>query len=268
MVTFWIYDYACSVHEEWKFIHRSRWTKVKVLYIITRYIPFFLIAVDRFVKFATNDSESPDKCGTMIDIYSGFFRMSIACSESFFVLRTYALWNNNKVILVAVLSALLAVALTSIGSRFTTIGSSYVTTSAIQGIPGCYWSSPGVQFLSFILFFMFQLGLAFLILIRVMQSWRTARGHLYAVMVKHNIFYYACSLFFSGMNALVPILLSDSAYYSIFEDFQIFILAILATRMHLHLWHIDQQVHGSDTLIYVTMSDMSPAHLTAWSLCQ
>ncbi|KAG1813847.1 uncharacterized protein BJ212DRAFT_1482205 [Suillus subaureus] len=222
------------------------------------------------------------KCGILFSIISGIFQVSISCSEAFFVLRTYALWNNNKIILVAMLSTLLAVALASIGSRFTNIASSHITTSAILGIPGCYWSSPGVQFLSFVLLFMFQLVLASLTLVRVIQSWRTARSHLYAVLVKHNMFYYACGLFFSGMNAIVPKLFSDvrkppnalqydrvvdslhtqSAYYAIFEDFQVFILAILATRMHLHLWHIDRDVHGSDALIYVSMSDMSPADLT------
>ncbi|KAG1783362.1 hypothetical protein EV702DRAFT_1191789 [Suillus placidus] len=160
------------------------------------------------------------------------------------------------------LFTLLAVVLTSIGSRFTTIASAHVTTSAIPGITGCYWSSLSVQFLSFVLLFAFQLGLFSLTLIRVIQSWQTVKGHLHAILVKHNIFYYACGLFFSGMNALMPMLLSDSAYYTILEEVQVFILAILATRMHLHLWHVDWHMHGSDALVYVSMSDMSPADLT------
>jgi hypothetical protein len=262
MATFWIYDYACSVHEEWKYLHWSRWTKVKVLYIITRYVPFVLIAIGFFMDFSTHDSESPNKCGAMIIIYSGFYQISIACSECFFILRTYALWNNNKVILVVMLSTFIAIMLSSIGSRLRTTISPDVTTSAIPGITGCYWSSHGVQFSSFVLLFVFQLGLFSLTLTRVIQSWRTTRGHLHAVLVKHNIFYYACGLFFSGMNALVPMLISDSVSYVFLEHFQVLIFAILATRMHLYLWHIDRHVHCSDALIYVSMSDMPPTDLT------
>ncbi|KAG2342046.1 hypothetical protein BDR05DRAFT_964726 [Suillus weaverae] len=199
MATFWTYDYACSVHEEWKFLYRSRWTKVKVLYVITRYVPFFLIVLGLCGDLTTNDPESPNKCGTMISIYSGFFQMSITCSEFFFILRTYALWNNNKIILVAMLSTLLAVVLSSIGSRFTNTASAHVTTSAIPGITGCYWSSLNVQFLSFVLLFVFQLGLFSLTLIRVIQCWQTAKGHLHAILVKHNLFYYACGLCESGL---------------------------------------------------------------------
>jgi len=30
---------------KWRFLRQSRWTKVKVLYIITRYLPFILVAI-------------------------------------------------------------------------------------------------------------------------------------------------------------------------------------------------------------------------------
>ncbi|KAG1719458.1 hypothetical protein EDB19DRAFT_699192 [Suillus lakei] len=61
VVTFWTYDYACSVHGEWKFLYQSRWTRVKVLYIITRHAPFILIAMGLRLMFTTN--ESPNNAG-------------------------------------------------------------------------------------------------------------------------------------------------------------------------------------------------------------
>ncbi|KAG2345959.1 hypothetical protein BDR05DRAFT_1058087 [Suillus weaverae] len=276
MTTFWTYDYACSLHEEWKFLCRSRWTKVKALYIITRYLPFFLIIMYLCLNFTPN--ENPNKCRILIDIYSSFSQISLICSEcisssyttyvflphpiheGFFVLRTYALWNKNRIVLVGMLSAAFAMVVTSVGIRFTNISTSYVTTSAIQGIPGCSWSSSGVlYFMSFVFLFVFQLGLVSLTLIRVIQSWKSAKGHLHAVLLKHNIFYYACGLVLSAVNVLVPVLFPNSAYYTVLEDFQVNILAILATRMHLHLWHLDRHMHDSDALICIVMSDMLPA---------
>lgn len=116
--------------------------------------------------------------------------------------------------------------------------------------------------MAFILLFAFQLGLFSLTLIRVIQSWRSDKGHLHVVLVNHNIFYYASGLLLSGVNVLVPVLLSDSVYYSLFEGLQVFILSILATRMHLYLWHIDRNVNGSEALVCISMSDMSPADRT------
>jgi hypothetical protein len=42
-------------------------------------------------------------------------------------------------------------------------------------------------------------------------------------------------------------------------SFQIIILAILATRMHLHLWHADQTLHDSDAVMLIPLSDVSSA---------
>ncbi|KAG2344903.1 hypothetical protein BDR05DRAFT_961303 [Suillus weaverae] len=258
LATFWIYDYACSFQEECKFLLRSHWTKVKVLYIVTRYGPFFIIAGDLYRNFALN--ESANECLTLNNVYSCFAVISFICSECFFVLRTYALWNNKRIVLVAMLSTLFAIIATSIGIRFTTIATSHVTTSAIPGITGCSWDSSSVRFfMPFILLFAFQLGLFSLTLIHVVQSWRSAKGHLHVVLMNHNMFYYTSGLLLSGVNVLVPVLLSNPVYYSLFEGLQVFILAILATRMHLYLWQTDRNVNGSEALVCISMSDMSPA---------
>ncbi|KAG1724370.1 hypothetical protein EDD22DRAFT_933673, partial [Suillus occidentalis] len=111
------------------------------------------------------------------------------------------------------LSTAFAMVATSVGIRFTNISTSYVTNNAIPGIPGipgCSWSSSGVlYFMSFIFLFVFQLGLVSLTIIRVILSWRSAKGHLHAVLVKHNMSYYACGLVFSAVNVLVPVLFPD-----------------------------------------------------------
>ncbi|KAG1728328.1 hypothetical protein EDB19DRAFT_1913825 [Suillus lakei] len=252
MATFWAYDYICSLNKEWTFLFQSRWTKVKGLYIITRCVPFCLITTNLYMNSTPN--ENPNKCRILIDVSSCFSLMSVTCSESFFVLRTYALWNNNKVLLVVMLSTLFAVIASSFVIGFTAIATAYLTTSAIPGITGCYRTSGSVQFsMPFLLMFLFALGLVSLTLIRALKRWRTTRGHLHVILVKHNIFYYLCGL---RLNFLVPMLFSDYAFHS-FEDFQVFILAILATRMHLHLWHIDRDVHSSDASMSISMSNMS-----------
>ncbi|KAG1850027.1 hypothetical protein C8R48DRAFT_727947 [Suillus tomentosus] len=258
IATFWTYDYICSLHKEWTFLRQSRWTKVKVLYIIARYVPFLFVITDIFLNFAPN--ENTRKCKILVYIYSSFGVISLACSECFFVLRTYALWNSNKIVFLAMLSALFAVMASFIGICFSAIVTSYVTTSAIPGVTGCYRSSTRVQFfLPFLLLFTFQLGLVSLTLIRAVQTWRTSNSDIYAILVKHNIFYYACGLFLSAVNVLAPIIFSDAVYYSLLEDLEAFVLALLATRMHLHLWHIDRHTYSPEIFTCISMSDVSSA---------
>lgn len=262
LITLWVYDYICSLHDEWTFLLQSRWTKVKSLYVTARYVPFFLIAV--YICLAFTPDESPKTCKMLVNIFSCFVVISLTCSECFFVLRTYALWSNNRTVLVVMLSTLFVVIVSFIGVWFSAIATSqYFTSSAIPGIPGItggYRTSSSVQlYLPFVLLFVFQLGLLSLTLIRAIQDWHSTRYPLYTALVKHNIFYYVCGLLFSASNVLVPVIFPDSAYHAFLENFEIFILAILATRMHLCLWHIDNTVHDFNTLMWISMPDMSPA---------
>ncbi|KAG1728340.1 hypothetical protein EDB19DRAFT_165408 [Suillus lakei] len=254
MAAFWTYDYVCSLHDEWTFLLRSRWTKVKGIYIIARYAPCFIIIVHLCLNFIPNENANISS-----KIKSCFSVISLACSECFFVLRTYALWNRNRIVFVVMLSTLFAVMVASIGIIFTTISTSHFTTSTIPGIAGCYWNSDSLLiFMPFILFFVFALVLIILTLVRVIQNWRAAKGPLHAILLNHYIFYYACGLFLSAVNVLVSLLHSSSIPYPVLDSFQIFFLATLATRMHLHLWKMDQHVRSSDALVWIPLSNVSP----------
>ncbi|KAG2357609.1 hypothetical protein BDR07DRAFT_1419817 [Suillus spraguei] len=250
--TFWTYDYACSFHEEWRFLLVSQWTKVKGLYIVTRYVPFLLLATNLYLSFSPN--ENPDKCRVLDNICSGFGIVSAICSECFFILRTCALWNNNKILLAIMLVTGLTIVGASIAVTFATTAPATYATSTIPGITGCYISSTSFQlFIPFLLLSAFELGLMILTLIRAIQNWRIKSGSLYAVLMKHNISYYTCGFLFSVAN-IFTLLLLNYAYHAILQDFQFVILAILATRMHRRLWHMK---HDSNALVHVSMSEMS-----------
>ncbi|KAG2068167.1 hypothetical protein BDR04DRAFT_1158148 [Suillus decipiens] len=296
MATFWCYDYICSLHEEWTYLLRSDGRKVKCLYILTRGLPFTLLATILYQYFIPN--ETPDKCRMLANVDSAIVTLSAICSEAFFVLRTCALWNNNKILIAVMLSTFLVSSQSthytkasgrcisqtfvgaSIGVSFTTTGpaaclcpistlaihyhstmlSTFTdATSAIPGITGCYQSSTSLRlFIPFLLLSAFELALMILTLIRAIQNWQIYPSHLYGVLVKHNIFYYICGFVFSVANILTSLLLHYS-YNDILHIFQFMILAILATRMHLDLWQMNQRVHSSAVLARIRMSDIVSA---------
>ncbi|KAG2040877.1 hypothetical protein BDR03DRAFT_69453 [Suillus americanus] len=57
--TLLIYNYVSLLHKEWILLLRSRWTKVKALYIIAQYVPFFFIATDLYCAFLPTVSTYP-----------------------------------------------------------------------------------------------------------------------------------------------------------------------------------------------------------------
>ncbi|KAJ8585981.1 hypothetical protein M405DRAFT_381957 [Rhizopogon salebrosus TDB-379] len=257
MVTFWMYDYACSFHEEWTFLLHSGWSRIKFLYVVTRYVPFLLFAAHLYMNFIPD--ETPDRCQLVNNICSCFSFISIICSECFFILRIYVLWNNNKVVLVAMLLTFIGAIVGSVVALFSATAAAPFATSSIPGITGCYQSSGSTGlFVPFLLFFVVELMLISLTLTCAIRTWRSNHGRVYAVLLKHNVFYYACGLFFTSVNILTSLLL-HYAYSGMLEDFQVIIHAILATRMHLYLWHGDHPDRRySDVFTSIRPPDQTP----------
>ncbi|KAG1787373.1 uncharacterized protein HD556DRAFT_1409820 [Suillus plorans] len=261
LATFWTYDYVCSIHEEWTYLFQSQWGRMKGMYIVTRYLPFILLATDLYLSFTPD--ENPGKCRTLDSISTGLGMLLVICSECFFILRTYVLWDNNRLLLVAMLSTFFCFVVASISIAFATTVPAAHTSSQIPGITGCYRSSTNYQlFISFLFLFVFELELMILTFIRAIQTWRTNPNRLYAILVHHNLAYYACGLLFSVANIFTSLLLHD-AYQTILDGFQFMILAILATRMHLYLWQVNRQTHGSGDFTHIPMSDLSFVTSTA-----
>ncbi|KAG2078702.1 hypothetical protein BDR04DRAFT_329830 [Suillus decipiens] len=254
MTAFLVYDYACSLNEEWTFLLRSKWSKVKGLYIVARYLPFILCTVNHYLNFTSNGNT--DRCEVLNNIESGLRIVSVVFSECFFIMRTYILWNKNKILLAAMLSIGGAFLVASCGFAFAvTIPQTYVT-SAIPGITGCYQSSTNFQLvIPFFLLSVFELGLMILTLICALRDWQIHSDPLYGVLVKHNIFYYICGFLFSAVNIRTS--LFRYSYHTMLYTSQVLILAILATRMHLDLWHTYQRAHDSNDFQYIPMSNMN-----------
>ncbi|KAG0704052.1 hypothetical protein DFH29DRAFT_398442 [Suillus ampliporus] len=248
MATFWSYDYACSLHQEWTFLLRSRWTKVKGLFIVTRTVPFLLFAGHLYLNF--NPNGSPDKCEILDNICSCLSIISGTCSESFFVLRTHALWDNNRFVLAATVTGFLH----ALASPFILLPPHHLRPAQSRESRVAWTMSTSSS--RFFSCFCLKLSLMSLTLIRAIQSWRISNGPLYAVLVKHNVFYYACA---------IDIMHTQYQYHAMFQDFQFIILAILALRMHLHLWQIERPevLHGTDALVSsfacIPLTDMSSA---------
>ncbi|KAG2139577.1 uncharacterized protein EDB93DRAFT_1106067, partial [Suillus bovinus] len=255
-----IYDYACSLHEEWAFLLRSRWCKMKSLYIVTRYLPFILLATNLYLCFASN--ENIDEFQVVSTVRSGLGIVIVIVSECFFILRTYVLWDRNRILLAAMLSTFLTFIIVSFGVTFANCIPAAYVTSAIPGITGYYLISAGfLYFIPLVLLFVFELGLVILTLIHAMQKWQENQSRRYLVLLNHNISYYACGLLFSIGNIFTLLLLQYSYHIGLFH-FQFIMHAFLATHMHLHLWQASQHPHGStDAVMHISMSDISFANI-------
>lgn len=129
-------------------------------------MPFLLFVGHLYLNFIPN--ENPNKCLTLSNICRCFKLILVICSECFFILRTYVLWNRSKVVLGAMLSAFFAVVVAFGSILFSAKTTAPYENSPIPGITGCYQPLGSVElFLPFVLLFALEFGLLSLPLIRV-----------------------------------------------------------------------------------------------------
>ncbi|KAG2058347.1 hypothetical protein BDR06DRAFT_968803 [Suillus hirtellus] len=112
LVASWVYDCFLILDQEVSLIHRPRWSKGTILYITTRYMPALMLSVHLCTNQDTEVNYLPNEnivtCRILQSMWYCTAALCITGAEGIFILRTYALWGQNKFILGLMLSTALS----------------------------------------------------------------------------------------------------------------------------------------------------------------
>ncbi|GLB42774.1 hypothetical protein LshimejAT787_1202230 [Lyophyllum shimeji] len=102
------YDLLCTLDREVKYIWSNPWNMGSLLFIINRYLPFIDTGIE--LRLTTTPT-TPRTCRTLNLIITAILNFGVLFSEIILILRTYAIWNRSRPVLV--LLCLLALAISS-----------------------------------------------------------------------------------------------------------------------------------------------------------
>jgi len=91
-----IYDYALTLLLEIKFIWLSQWTYTKILFLLIRYMAFTDVFL--FIFCQISPDISAETCNVMFPAATWLVILQIFFSEVILSIRTWAIWNRNKVV--------------------------------------------------------------------------------------------------------------------------------------------------------------------------
>ncbi|XP_006460421.1 hypothetical protein AGABI2DRAFT_177985 [Agaricus bisporus var. bisporus H97] len=97
-VTIMALDWLLTMDMEVSLMWRGRWNVTKVLYFLTRYLPFIDTSVVMYRQFGT--VLSPSLCRITYEYAAWTFIIGMGCAELILSLRTYAVWNKDKRLLI------------------------------------------------------------------------------------------------------------------------------------------------------------------------
>ncbi|KAG1834644.1 hypothetical protein DFJ58DRAFT_917973 [Suillus subalutaceus] len=220
------------------------WRIPKLIYLACRYLQFALVITDMFRLL--QPGLSIKSCTTLLafSVYVG--GIILFCAESLFLWRVWAVMGGRWLtmcgnLVLFLVPVTVALALSN--------SSSTVVQSPIPKVTSCYDGTRGhIIILAYALLVVAEIEILSLMLY---HSWKYYRQHgndmpLVRVLVKHNIFYFACGLVFSTAVVVVVVILPAS-YIDAVPELQFVIHGILATRMHRELYNTAHPIEETST---------------------
>ncbi|KAG0703617.1 hypothetical protein DFH29DRAFT_429385 [Suillus ampliporus] len=247
IVGLWVYDFALTFDEEVEFMLNARWKIATLLYVICRYLPFAMVIIDVFR--IVQPGLSVKTCMTCFALNGYVGVIVLCCAEPLFILRLCAFLGGRRRTLIIALCNYALFLIPMLVTVTLYNSSSIVLQSPIPQVASCYSNRDGrILIIAYMLLIIGELEILSFTLYR---SWRLYReiGNelpLVRILIRHNVSYFACGLFFSVM-APAAIYTLPGSYGDVASDLQVVMHAILVTRIHRELCATARRPEASST---------------------
>ncbi|RDB18312.1 hypothetical protein Hypma_000493 [Hypsizygus marmoreus] len=226
-------DYVQTFDMEVEHIWKSKMSIANVLFYLSRYLPFIDLPMVLYYALAPNISNKT--CFQLYVISSGFTAFGIGVAESIMVLRTYALWGNNRRVLVFLMGLIAACYIPVIVFLVVFFRSLKYGDPPLPTVLGCYPTEGSI-----ILFGDFAILMFLEATIMAMTLWigykrfRHSRNPLVRTLYRDGIFYFVYLFLISAGNVIV-LVAGPPEYVDLLNTFQRVMHSVLSTRTMLHV---------------------------------
>ncbi|GLB45725.1 hypothetical protein LshimejAT787_2600580 [Lyophyllum shimeji] len=227
------YDYFLTLEMEVEYIWKATWGMGKVLFLLARYPTFVDVPV--MLYYALTPNLPFEKCANLYSAASWLTAFGIGMAEAVLVLRTFALWGNNRKILVFLLGLYTAIYIPVVVILVIFLRSLRWGAPPLPTVVGCYPTQGSV-----ILFADFALLMVNETIVMVLTIWigvkrfRHSRNPLVITLYRDGVFYFVYLFLISAGNIIV-LLAGPPEYVDLLNTFQRVMHSVLSTRILLHV---------------------------------
>ncbi|SJL06696.1 uncharacterized protein ARMOST_10038 [Armillaria ostoyae] len=194
-----VYDWACTLDQEADYVWSHPLSFRAMLFFMNRYMPFVDAFISMSLAFTQN---SPEKCVKHFKVVTWFTVAGILLCEVILMLRTWAIWERKRSVMIGFIILILVAAvpsfvftdleLNSLVYRKVNTGCSRIHASPI--IIGAY-----------LLLLFCETVIAVLMVIKAIQHLRPPYSPWVAKLYRDGLLFYLYLLILSLANVLVPI---------------------------------------------------------------
>ncbi|KAH0580360.1 hypothetical protein H2248_001861 [Termitomyces sp. 'cryptogamus'] len=220
-----VYDFLCTFDQEVAYAWSNPRTISSFLFFINRYLPFVDTFMALRLKFSQN---TPEECLEQYTVVTWFIVLGTIFSEAILFLRTYAIWERKRVILVSLVLLAIIVLPVSLTVAYLEI-QSLVYVPSWEG--GCLLlkARPLIN-VAYIMLVICETTMAVLTVIRAYHLFREPQTTWIIQLHKDGLIFYAFLLPLSLANIIVPVT-APSMFANWLATPQRVIHSILCTRV-------------------------------------
>ncbi|KLO07347.1 hypothetical protein SCHPADRAFT_945358 [Schizopora paradoxa] len=234
-----VYDYFLTLGDEVKLVWPSKWSALKVLYFMSRYLAF--VDASTMLVFLFRPNLSPNLCQATFRTASYFASAGYIMAQIILSIRTYAIWGRSRRIL-SILSALLLIThIPGIILQHEALDSLHFQPSPQPNLISCEPSAytENSLYIVFALMMMQDLAIVLLTMARGYTQWKECRSPIVITLYRDGFIYFICLFGISFANFLIFELDLKIAYNLLFE-LQRVIHSVLSSRLILNLRSVSQ----------------------------
>lgn len=234
-----VYDYFLTLDREISSIWSSRWNVIKILFLLTRYMP--ILDSVGLLYYISLDGSSPETCSIVYKVSAWVLVIGIAEAEILLTIRTWGIWGKDRRLTIGLPIFYIVIW----GGIFTFMGiyqSSLRFVVPPRGLEsaGCFIASSGpIVFACWVGVLLYDLGILILMAIRAFPALRLSssggelrRKTLVKRVFQNGLIYYLHIFVFTLLNI---VMIYPLGYYSLLSMFQRMLYSMLTCRVILDI---------------------------------
>jgi hypothetical protein len=205
-----VFDYLCTLDLEITYVWSGPWTLANYLYILNRYLPFIdtLIILDLMTG-----NPAPETCLVRLKIATWFIVGGIMIAEVILMLRTYAIWERRRPILIILCCNTFLTFLPSIVVTQIELASLHYTSPPFPTLQACMADRGSkIIIIAYILLVVSETTIVTLTLIKAARHIRGTSSNWVVQLYTDGLLFYVYLFAISLASILLPILAPVSRF--------------------------------------------------------
>ncbi|KAG2038872.1 hypothetical protein BDR03DRAFT_1091032 [Suillus americanus] len=245
-----IFDYFITLEAESQWVWHRKWTFVRFIFTVSRYLPFFGIGLT-FVGALRTQYYPGESCVRLGQASNVLHIICILAAEGLLLTRIYASWNSKRLLTFLLVFPVVCFVVSYILSDTTLVFNFKNTTLSNIPNPGsCLFSGGRNNIFEYAALFLYELVLLCLMLYIRFSKYSNAIGPLQETYFSDSVRYTTCIMIMSSFSIILT-MVPPIAWVSITDSPQIVIHSVLASRILFNLRASEGRLQIRTTLMDV-----------------